>query len=283
VDYTRAMTDAQLAGAMMLVSGAAHAIVNAILKSGKDKMSSRALIDGFSALLVLPAAFVFPLPVGAWTWLGLSWLTHLAYLVCLVRAFERADMSVAYPILRGVAPALTAIVLVSTGETISFAVAIGIALVSSGVMLIGLERRVDREALVWALATGTTIALYTVIDAAGVRAAPTAGSYIVWVYLTLGAGIGMLFAIWRGPAFVVAARSEWKAGLTAGALSIVTYGLALYAYRIGQTPALAALRETSIVVGTAIAVFVLGEKLSRTRIFGIGAIVAGAILLLGAS
>lgn len=54
---------------MIVASGAAHAIVNAVLKSGKDKMSSRALIDGSSALLILPAAFLVPLPHGAWGWL----------------------------------------------------------------------------------------------------------------------------------------------------------------------------------------------------------------------
>ena len=53
---------------MIVGSGAAHAIVNAVLKSGKDKMSSRALIDGFSALLMFPAAFFLPLPHDAWGW-----------------------------------------------------------------------------------------------------------------------------------------------------------------------------------------------------------------------
>ena len=101
----------QIASLMMLASGMAHAVVNAILKSGKDKMSSRALIDGFSALLMAPAAFFNPLPHGAWGWLAASWVTHLVYLVCLIRAFERADMTVAYPILRGVAPASPLVVM----------------------------------------------------------------------------------------------------------------------------------------------------------------------------
>ena len=51
---------------MILVSGAAHAVVNAVLKSGKDKMSSRALIDGFSAIMAAPFVFVLPAPVQAW-------------------------------------------------------------------------------------------------------------------------------------------------------------------------------------------------------------------------
>lgn len=275
------MTVAQTAALMMIASGMTHAVVNAILKSGKDKMSSRALIDGFSALLMLPAAFFLPLPHGAWGWLAGSWATHLVYLVCLIKAFERADMSVAYPISRGVAPALAAVVAVSLlAEPITALVAGGIGLVSCGVMAVGLGRQVDRRALGWAAATGVTIALYTVIDAQGVRAAPNAFSYIAWVYLTLGGGIGLLFALWRGPRFILAAREEWKPGLIAGALSIVTYGLALWAYRLGDTPRLAALRETSILFGVAIAVLFLKERLTPGRIVGTLAIAGGAALLL---
>ncbi len=112
--------------------------------------------------------------------------------------------------------------------------AAGIALVSGGVITVGLGRHVEPRALVWAGSTGVTIALYTVIDGQGVRAAPSTGSYIVWTYLVaLGGGIGGLFAAWRGTAFTVAARTEWRAGLMAGALSIVPYASALAAYRLG--------------------------------------------------
>jgi drug/metabolite transporter (DMT)-like permease len=277
------MTLAQTAGLMMIASGVAHAVVNAILKAGRDKMSSRALIDGFSALIVLPFAFVLPLPHGAWGWLVASWATHLVYLVCLIKAFERADMTVAYPISRGIAPALAAVVAVLVfSEPVSWITAAGIGMVSLGVLVVGLGRRVDRRALGWAVATGVCIAGYTVIDAQGVRAAPSALSYIAWVYLTLGGGIGLLFALWRGPRFLLAARSEWKAGLAAGALSIVTYGLALYAYRIGDTPRLAALRETSILFAVGIAVVFLGERMTGGRIAGTVAIACGAALLLAA-
>jgi drug/metabolite transporter (DMT)-like permease len=277
------MTLAQTAGLMMIASGVAHAVVNAILKAGQDKMSSRALIDGFSALIVLPFAFFLPLPHGAWGWLAASWATHLVYLVCLIKAFERADMTVAYPISRGIAPALAAVVAVLVfSEPVSWITAAGIGMVSLGVLVVGLGRRVDRRALGWAVATGVCIAGYTVIDAQGVRAAPSALSYIAWIYLTLGGGIGLLFALWRGPRFLLAARSEWKAGLAAGALSIVTYGLALYAYRLGDTPRLAALRETSILFAVGIAVVFLGERMTGGRIAGTVAIACGAALLLAA-
>ncbi|HEX6860537.1 MAG TPA: EamA family transporter [Caulobacteraceae bacterium] len=275
------MTVVQLASVMMLVSGALHAGVNAILKSGADKMSSRALIDGFSALIVLPVAFFVEPPHGAWGWLAASWATHLVYLVCLIKAFEAADMSVAYPILRGVAPALAgAVAVLVFGEPISWPVVAGVTLVSLGVLAVALGRHVTRASLGWALATGATIALYTVLDAQGVRAAPSAIGYIVWGFLTLGGGIGVLFALWRGPRFVLAARSEWRPGLAAGAMSVLTYGLALYAYSLADVPRLAALRETSILFATAIAVFVLKEKLTAGRFAGIAAIATGAAVLI---
>lgn len=275
------MTLAQTAAMMMIASGATHAVVNAIFKSGKDKMSSRALIDGFSGLLILPAAFFAPLPHGAWGWLFGSWATHVVYLFCLIKAFERADMTVAYPIARGMAPALAAAgAVLLFGEPLTWLIAAGIALVSLGVMIVGLGKHADRRAIGWASATGACIAIYTVIDAQGVRAAPSAFSYIVWVYIAMGGGIGLLFALWRGPRFILSARSEWKAGLAAGALSIVTYGLALWAYRLGDTPRLAALRETSIVFALAIGILFLRERMTPGRVVGALVIGLGAAVLL---
>jgi drug/metabolite transporter (DMT)-like permease len=265
---------------LMLVSGLAHAVVNAILKAGKDKMSGRALIDGFSALLVAPAALLVPLPLNAWGWLLASWLVHGLYLLTLIKSFEQSDMSVAYPIARGVAPTLAAAGAVAIfHEPISALVACGIALIALGVMFIGHSHTLNKNALLWALLTGACIAAYTVIDAQGVRAAPTAASYIVWTFLMLGGGIGALFAIWRGKAFMISAANQWRPGLIAGALSILTYGLALLALRLGATPRLAALRETSILFATAIAVVFLKERLTRARSAGVAAIAVGAILL----
>ena len=269
------------AALMIVASGAAHAVVNAILKSGRDKMSSRALIDGFSAILVLPAALLLPLPNGAWAWLAGSGITHLLYLICLVKAFEHGDMSTAYPISRGTAPVLAAISAVGLfGAPISVAVVAGVLLVSLGTLMIALKHHADRRSIAWAVATGVTIAAYTVIDSQGVRASPNPFSYIAWVFLVLGGGIGLIFALWRGPKFIVAARSQWKPGLAAGALGIVTYGLALWAYRLGDVPRLAALRETSILFGVGIAVVFLKEKVSRFRALGAVTIAAGAIVLL---
>jgi drug/metabolite transporter (DMT)-like permease len=269
------------ASILILISGFAHAIVNAILKAGNDKMSRRALIDGFSALILAPAAFLVPLPAHAWNWLMASALVHGLYLFALIKSFEQADMSVAYPIARGLAPLLAAAGAVAIfREPISFAVVIGIIAITCGVMFIGVSHKMRRSALLWAALTGTCIAAYTVIDAQGVRAAPTALSYIVWIFLLLGGALGTFFAAWRGRKFFITAAGQWRPGLVAGALSIVTYGFALFAFRLGATPRLAALRETSILFGTAIAVIFLKERLSRLRLVGILSIAAGAMILI---
>jgi drug/metabolite transporter (DMT)-like permease len=80
--------------------------------------------------------------------------------------------------------------------------------------------------------------------------------------------------------FFATAAGQWKPGLIAGALSIITYGFALFAFRLGATPRLAALRETSILFGTAIAVIFLKERLTTLRFGGVLAIALGAIVLI---
>jgi drug/metabolite transporter (DMT)-like permease len=274
------MNLATLAAGMMLASGAAHAVVNAVLKSGEDKMSSRALIDGFSALIVLPAVFWLPLPSHAWIWLGASALIHLVYLTSLIKAFEGADMMVTYPMMRGTAPMLASIVAVSLfHEPVTLLVGAGVACVSVGVMIAMLGRHLDRASLIWSLITGASIALYTVADAQGVRAAPSAPSYIVWIFLIDGGLIAALFALWRGPRFILSARAEWKAGLAAGAGSVISYGLALWAYRLGNLPRLAALRETSVLFGVMIAIVFLKERATPARLVSAAVIGAGAVVL----
>jgi drug/metabolite transporter (DMT)-like permease len=274
------MSPANLAALMMIVSGAAHAVVNGVLKSGDDKMSSRALIDGFSALITLPGVFLLPLPQHAWVWLAASGAIHLVYLTSLIKAFERADMLVAYPLMRGLAPMLASMVAVSLfHEPITLMIGAGVACVSVGLMIAALGRHLDRRALGWSLLTGASIALYTVADAQGVRAAPSAPSYIAWIFLVDGGLIAVLFALWRGPRFILAARGEWRAGLVAGALSVVSYGLAVWAFRLGDIPRLAALRETSVLFGVVIAVVFLKERATPARLASAALIGAGAVVL----
>ena len=274
------MNLATIAGLMMIGSGAAHAMVNALLKSGDDKMSSRALIDGFSALITLPGVFLLPLPSHAWVWLATSGAIHLVYLISLFLAFESAVLLVAYPLMGGLAPMLASAVAVGLlHEPITPMIGLGVGFVCVGLMVAAFGRNLDRRALGWSLLTGASIALYTVADAQGVRAAPSAPSYIVWIFLIDGGLIAVLFALWRGPRFILAARSEWRAGLIAGSLSVVSYGAALWAFRLGGIPRLAALRETSVLFGVIIAIVFLKERATPARLASAALIGAGAVVL----
>jgi drug/metabolite transporter (DMT)-like permease len=275
------MDAAVLAPAMMIASGSIHAVVNAILKGGKDKMAGRAVIDGSSALLLLPVTLLVPLPHGAWGWLIATALLHCVYLYALVRALETSDFSAAYPILRGTAPLVTAALAIGLfGEPASTRELVGIALIGAAMFMMVTGRHIGRAGLGWALFTGVTIAGYTVIDANGVRAAPTPFSFIVWLFVLMGTATVTMFALLSKGAIFASARTQWRAGAVAGALSILTYGLALSAFALGPTAPLAALRETGMVTALAIATFVLSERVTRGRIVAVLAILGGAALIL---
>ncbi|KQT34803.1 hypothetical protein ASG29_01180 [Sphingomonas sp. Leaf412] len=275
------MSDWTLAAGLMIASGSIHAIVNGIVKSGRSKMAARAATDGTSALLLLPATVLVPWPTGAVGWLAASAAIHGLYLIALVKAYERADFSAAYPVLRGVAPLLTALVTLAwLGERATTAQIAGIALLGGGMVGLAIGRHLDRAALGWAVLTGRCTAAYTVIDAQGVRAAPSVASYIVWCFVVMGVVVVAQFAtMTRGRVFADM-RAQWRPAAVAGALSIVTYGMALYAFSLGPTAPLAALRETGMVTALLIGVVFLGERVTRRRAAAVGAILIGAALIL---
>ncbi|MBO9621798.1 MAG: EamA family transporter [Sphingomonas sp.] len=266
---------------MMIASGSIHAVVNAILKGGKDKMAGRAVIDATSALILLPVTLFVPPPHGAWPWIAGTALVHCAYLYALVRAFQTSDLSAAYPILRGTAPLVTAAVVIGLlGEPASPRELAGIALIGAAMFVLVFGRHISRAGLGWALVTGVTISAYTVIDAHGVRAAPTPLGYIVWMFVLMGAATVTMFALLSRGAIFAARAQQWRPGVAAGALSILTYGLALWALALGPTAPLAALRETGMVTALVIATLFLGERVTPGRIMAVFGILGGAALIL---
>lgn len=270
-----------LAPLLMIASGSIHAVVNAIVKGGKDKMASRAMTDGSAAIFLLPALLLVPLPHGAWAWLAATALVHALYLYALIRAYQVSDFSSAYPVLRGTAPLVTAgVTLGLLGDHVSTLSGAGIALIGISMFVLAIGRHLSRTGFGWAVLTGFTIAAYTVIDAAGVRAAPTPFSYIAWMFVTMGLVIVGLFAILTRGTLFASMREQWRPGAIAGALSIMTYGLALYALSIGPTAPLAALRETGMVTALIIAVVFLKERVTIGRGVAVLGILAGAALIL---
>jgi drug/metabolite transporter (DMT)-like permease len=268
---------------LILLSAAVHAIVNILTKRADNKYATRLLIGVFSAIFVTPALFFVPLPSGAWWFLGATALVHALYELLLVRSYESAAFSAVYPVARGTGPLFTA-----TGAVLFLhehppaVQLLGIAFVCAGVISIGFSHRATDGALKgigFALATGLTIGIYTLIDASGVRAVANPFSYVLWFFVAHGFCVLVTAPGIRGRAVVIEARKEWKLGVLLGLLSITTYGSAMLAYRFGATAQLAALRETSVLFGTALAMSFLGEHMTLRRWIAAGAIAGGAILL----
>jgi drug/metabolite transporter (DMT)-like permease len=272
-----------IALSLILLSAVVHAIVNILTKRADDKYAMRLLIGVFSAIIVAPALFFVPLPTGAWWFLGGTALVHALYELLLVKSYESAAFSAVYPVARGTGPLFTALgAILFLHEHPPALQLLGIAFVCGGVIFIGISHRATEGAMKgigFALATGLTIGAYTLIDASGVRAVVNPFSYVLWFFVAHGFCVLVTAPGIRGRAVIIEARKEWKLGMLLGFLSITTYGSAMLAYRFGATAQLAALRETSVLFGTALAMSFLGEHMTLRRWIAAGGIAAGAILL----
>src|SRR5665213_4137416 len=247
-----------IALSLILLSAVVHAIINILTKRAENKYAMRLLIGVFSAIIVTPALFFVPLPQGRAIWfLCGTALVHAVYELLLVKSYESAAFSAVYPVARGTGPLFTALgailILHERPPPIELA---GIVMVCGGVIAIGISHRASEGAkvgLLYALGTGFTIGCYTLIDATGVRSVAQPFTYVLWFFVAHGLCVLITAPGIRGRAVVIEARRQWKLGIVLGFLSITTYGSAMLAYRFGATAQLAALRETSVLFGTALA------------------------------
>jgi drug/metabolite transporter (DMT)-like permease len=269
---------------LILLSAIVHAIVNILTKRADNKYAMRLLIGVFSAIIVAPALFFVPLPRGLALWflIGTAFV-HALYELLLVKSYESAAFSAVYPVARGTGPLFTAIgAILLLHEHPPLIQLIGIAFLCGGVITIGMSHRATegaKQGLIFALGTGLTIGCYTLIDASGVRSVAQPFTYVLWFFVAHGLCVLITAPGIRGREVVIEARRQWKLGVLLGALSITTYGSAMLAYRFGATAQLAALRETSVLFGTALAMHFLGEKMNARRWLAALAIAAGAIML----
>jgi drug/metabolite transporter (DMT)-like permease len=269
---------------LILLSAAVHAVVNILTKGARDKYAARLLIGVCSALMVTPALFFVPSPHGLAVWLLVATaFVHAIYELLLVKSYESAAFSAVYPVARGTGPLFTALgAIFLLDEHPPPLQLLGILLICGGVIAIGISHRASAGAskgLVYALGTGSTIGCYTLIDATGVRAVANPFSYVLWFFVAHGVCVLATAPGIRGRRILIEAKRQWKFGILLALLSITTYGAAMLAFRFGATAQLAALRETSVLFGTALAMQFLGERMTFKRWSAAGAIALGAILL----
>ena len=270
----------------VLFAAACHAGWNAVVKLGLDPFTTTALITIAGILAALPIIpFVGVLPVVAWPWLIASVIFHFGYYIGLTEAYRTGDMGQVYPIARGSAPLMTAIV--STfylGEAVAPLAWLGIVILVSGVFLLSLRggrelAKIDRRAVGFALFTAVTICAYSIVDGVGARTAGNPLAYTAWLFLIDGIVMIFFALARRGFAIVPAMVAHWKGGVFGGALSMVSYGIVIWAMTVAPITIVAALRETSVLFAAALAIFLLKEPLRATRIAAALMIVCGLVLI----
>ena len=268
----------------VLGAGFLHALWNALLKSsaGDPVLDTALIIAGSSvvALVVLP--FVGVPAVASWRFMGLSAGIHFGYYVTLAGAYHRGDLSFAYPLMRGVAPLIVTLLGVFfLGETPGAKTVLGIVLIASGIIVIAwfASGRHSPAAAGWALANAAIIALYTLVDGAGVRVSENAAGYVTWLIFLEG----LPFLAWtyarRGVAAARYVVIRWRRGLIGGAASLAAYGIVLWAMTQAPVAVVAALREVSVLFAALIGSLVLKEGLGWRRLAGAATVVAGVAAL----
>ncbi|RPE43231.1 hypothetical protein EDD90_6423 [Streptomyces sp. Ag109_O5-1] len=241
-----------LVTAAVLVAAVTHAGWNAIAHRITDKLVGSSLIAAggvLIGLLLMPFAAVPA--AAAWPYLIASSVVHVAYFALLMLSFRLGDFGQAYPIARGTAPLLvTLFAAVFAHEVPDAPAAAGIAVSCAGlagVALWGLRgRRPDWAAIGAALATGLSIAAYTVIDGLGVRASGSSVGYIAWLMALQGLVIPGYALYRRHGELITTARPFAALGLFGAALSVLAYGLVLWAQTRAELAPIAALRESSV-------------------------------------
>jgi drug/metabolite transporter (DMT)-like permease len=259
--------------ALALGAAALHALWNLLLARERDTEAATAVaLVALAAVLVLPAALTWRVEGAAVPYVLGSGALELAYVALLAAAYRRFELSLVYPVARGLAPVLALIlVLIAGGARPPAAGVGGVLAVGAGVLLVrGL--RGSLAGLGVGVVIAAVIAGYTVVDRYGIRHA-NAAPYLLLVML----GPAFAYPLLVGRRRLASALSP--ATVAVGAASAGAYLLVLLALRLASAPAVAAVRETSVVIATALAAVVLHERVGPARALGAALVVAGVALL----
>ena len=270
--------------AVVLCGALLHAAWNLLMKTRPDKHVAAAVLytcSGALAALVLP---FLPTPDPAsWPFLAASTVLELIYGALLASAYRVADLSHAYPLMRGTAPLLVAAASTTLlGEHLSATVWVGIALLSCALISLIFEGRSKRQpgaATGIALINAVLIAAYTLVDGVGARRSGDSVSYGLWLF----ALIGIPWFLWAAVAHRhnrwASLRSGLGIGALCGACSLASYVIALWAMTRAPIATVAAVRETSIVFGTLLGAVVLNEHVTWIRASAVCAITAAVCII----
>lgn len=281
---------------LVLLSASLHVLWNTLVKQSEDKPSFAVLTTLMATLALVPVFIASrvvqpgPLSPAAWSWAALSGLLEALYVVLLFGAYGRADLSVVYPLSRGVAPLVTLVLGGRLlGDWVSPLQGAAVFTIVAGVASVGLSSRdparqaPNRSGLLLSLGTGCMIAGYHLVDrrAMTMAAAPNPLEYLFLVQLFMSALVTLWFGLClrRGRELL----SEWMTNrggvLIVGVCIPVAYFLIVLALRYGNVTHVTAGRNIGIVLSTVVGLLFLKERVGWGRIVGSLLILAGVVAL----
>jgi drug/metabolite transporter (DMT)-like permease len=270
----------------LAVLGAAflHALWNAMLKSAAgEPMLDTALIVAGSCVVCIPMLPFIPVPAReASPFVLASVVIHFGYYGMLAGAYQRGDLSFAYPLMRGVAPLIVTILgVLFLAERLDLHTMLGIALISAGIITIAWFASGNHTlaAAAFALGNAVIIAVYTLVDGAGARAAGNPWAYVIWLMCLEGVPF-LAWILWtRGRPAADYILRRWRRGMLGGAASIGAYAIVLWAMTLAPIAIVAALREVSVVFAALMGTLFLKESFGWRRLAGAIGVAAGVAAL----
>jgi drug/metabolite transporter (DMT)-like permease len=270
---------------VVLFSAVLHASWNALIRNSTHKIDNTVLIvlgAAFWTLFFLP---IIPFPaVESWPYLAVSVLIHVVYFTLVALSYRRGQLSLIYPMMRGVAPVLSMIAAaILIKEFPSLGGWIGVLLISCGILALTNDSlrfgTFDVSSTMFGLANTVVIVVYTLIDGQGVRLSGYALSYTGWMFL-LTALIFLVISFVVGKRGIYKSiQAGWRIGILGGGCSFAAYSLVLWAMTHAPIALVAALRETSVVFAAVIAALFLKEPFTRLRYASIFTVAIGAIVM----
>lgn len=282
---------ARLATMFALTSALAHAVFGALQKGRYDPWLTRGAIDGWLVVLSAPIAlFMVPWPDAATALILVGAIVvHFAYKLTMALAYEKAAYTVVYPVVRGTGPLVTVIAAsLFFGEHYTALQWLGVGCLSGGILLLALrnlsEEVIDlaslKLGLLWALAGGILVAVYTTYDAYGIRQSPNPFTFLAWFFFVTAFDFPILATLRyrRMKVRPVLGPLMWR-GIAGALIAWVSFGGVMLATRLDKVGEAAVLRETSTVFAALIGWFILGEKVGPRRLFLMALVALGAVIV----
>ena len=270
----------------VLAAAACHAGWNALLKLEVEPVVATSLVAAASGMVALPFVIFVGLPsLAAWPYILASVAIHIVYYLALAQAYRFGDLGQVYPIVRGTAPLMTAILAALwLGEGIGGYGWIGVIVLATGILLLAVRGgralgRFDVRSVGFALLTSLTITAYTLVDGLGARVSGSALQYAVWLFLLSGGAMAVYGFARIGRRLAGDFAANWKLAMAGAALSTAAYAIAIWAMTVAPIALVAALRETSVLFAALLGMVLLREPVLPARIAAACLVLAGVVLV----